>query len=143
MDSLNAWVVKATASPLKERYAGKGHDGPAVVFFRKSVPVLYDGPANEEEILEAVSLFKEPCVRELNDNTFEHQTQAATGATTGDWFVLFVKRDCEECDLLRARWEALACRHKGRINVARVDRAGSGAVTGRRFDVTGVPQAIL
>ena len=24
----------------------------------------------------------------LNDDTFEHLTQAASGATTGDWFVM-------------------------------------------------------
>ncbi len=75
-----------------------------------SFPRPCAGPANEEEILESISLFKEPCVKELNDNTFEHQTQAATGATTGDWFVLFVKDECPECELLRARWEALACK---------------------------------
>lgn len=28
-------------------------------------------------------------VVELNDQNFEHLTQAATGATTGDWFVAF------------------------------------------------------
>ena len=26
----------------------------------------------------------------LNDGNFEHLTQAATGATTGDWFVLML-----------------------------------------------------
>lgn len=31
---------------------------------------------------------KEPAVKELTDETFEHLTQAATGATTGDWFVM-------------------------------------------------------
>jgi hypothetical protein len=27
-------------------------------------------------------------VIELNDDNFEHDTQAASGATTGDWFIL-------------------------------------------------------
>ena len=31
---------------------------------------------------------------ELNDETFEHETQAATGATTGDWFVMFYAPWC-------------------------------------------------
>lgn len=31
---------------------------------------------------------KEPVVKELTDDTFEHLTQAASGATTGDWFVM-------------------------------------------------------
>jgi len=28
-------------------------------------------------------------VQNLNDNNFEHMTQASTGSTTGDWFVVF------------------------------------------------------
>jgi len=143
VDSLNAWVVRAEEnSPMKAQVAS-WQAGPAVVFFRKQVPVLYEGPADEELILESISLFKEPCVRDLNDDTFEHQTQAATGATTGDWFVLFVRDDCEECQAVRASWESLACKFKGRINVARVNRASTGAVTGRRFNVAQVPSAVL
>lgn len=35
---------------------------------------------------------KDPLVKELADDSFEHLTQAATGATTGDWLVmLYVK----------------------------------------------------
>jgi len=34
----------------------------------------------------------------LNDETFEHDTQASTGATTGDWIVLFCdKTKYAEC----------------------------------------------
>ena len=119
--------------------------GPVVVFFRNSNPVIYDGPANEEEILETLAAFKEPCTKSLNDNTFEHQTQAATGATTGDWFVLFTKEECEDCDRLKAKLETVACRFKGRANVAVVDRAGLGQVTGRRFGVSlsKMPEIIL
>ncbi len=83
VDSLNAWVVKAVDSKLKDKYSP--NPGPTVIFFRQQTPILYDGPANEDEILETLSLFKEPCVRELSDANFEHLTQASTGATTGDW----------------------------------------------------------
>jgi hypothetical protein len=31
---------------------------------------------------------REKITRDLNDFNFEHDTQAASGATTGDWFVL-------------------------------------------------------
>ena len=31
---------------------------------------------------------KDPAVNHLNDDSFEHLTQAASGATTGDWFVM-------------------------------------------------------
>ena len=45
------------------------------------------GPANEEVLLDTLIRMKEPGVKELTDSTFEHLTQAATGATTGDWLV--------------------------------------------------------
>lgn len=46
------------------------------------------GEPNDDLILHTFMENKEPCVRELNDDNFEHLTQAATGATTGDWFIL-------------------------------------------------------
>ena len=45
------------------------------------------GEPNDELMLHTFLENKEPCVRELNDDNFEHLTQAATGATTGDWFI--------------------------------------------------------
>ena len=30
-----------------------------------------------------------PVAYELNDDNFEHTTQATTGSTTGDWLILF------------------------------------------------------
>ncbi|KAG0576269.1 hypothetical protein KC19_5G067900 [Ceratodon purpureus] len=35
----------------------------------------------------------------FTDRNFEHDTQAATGQTTGAWLVLFVDRRCERCTL--------------------------------------------
>ena len=49
------------------------------------------GPANDEEMLETLLAYKEPCVKDLTDTSFEHLTQASTGATTGDWLILFYK----------------------------------------------------
>lgn len=46
------------------------------------------GPLNDEEILHTFLNNKEPIVKELTDETFEHLTQASSGATTGDWFVM-------------------------------------------------------
>lgn len=46
------------------------------------------GPINDELILHTFSNNKEPTVKELTDETFEHLTQASSGATTGDWFVM-------------------------------------------------------
>jgi len=43
----------------------------------------------------------------LTDQTFEHQTQASTGATTGSWLVLFGVPDCKSCDTLKPLLEEL------------------------------------
>ena len=51
--------------------------------------------------------------------------------------------ECEECQLLKARLETIACKNKGRINVARVNKGTTGAVTGRRFEVGAVPALVL
>ena len=55
-----------------------------------------------------------------------------------------VHRDeCSECSSHRAVLESLACKQKGRMNVARINKGSTGAVTGRRFDVFDVPEYIL
>ena len=41
-----------------------------------------------EQVIEWMSRVKTMSVRSLTDATFEHDTQAASGATTGDWFIL-------------------------------------------------------
>lgn len=46
------------------------------------------GPVDEEHITQTFNDNKEPIARELSDDNFEHLTQASTGATTGDWFVM-------------------------------------------------------
>ena len=93
--------------------------------------------------MEAISGYKDPCVKDLTDVNFEHLTQASTGATTGDWFVYFYKEDCEGCRYLDAIIETLGCKHKGRMNVAKMDKGDSGAVTARRFAVQATPSFIL
>ncbi|XP_057656515.1 thioredoxin domain-containing protein [Diorhabda carinulata] len=141
VETLNAWVVKVEDSQLSRLYSPDKE--PILVFFRHGIPLLYDGPVNDEYILHTFTTNKEPLSKELTDNTFEHLTQASTGATTGDWFVMFYSTDCVECSRLQARWEAVGAYIKSRINIARVNKGGSGAVTGRRFDVTTVPAFIL
>ncbi|CAH1100544.1 unnamed protein product [Psylliodes chrysocephalus] len=141
VETLNAWVVKVEDSQMTRLYSPEKE--PQLVFFRHGIPLLYNGPLNDELILHTLTTNKEPVSKELTDNTFEHLTQAATGATTGDWFVLFYTPDCVDCTRLQARWEAVGAKIKSRVNIARVNKAGNGAVTARRFDVTGVPSFIL
>jgi len=59
---------------------------------------------------------------ELTDENFEHDTQSATGGTTGDWLVLFCEpnrfRVCKE---IMPMWAELSALLAGRVNVAQVD----------------------
>ncbi|XP_063226636.1 thioredoxin domain-containing protein [Bacillus rossius redtenbacheri] len=141
VDALNAWVVKAVGSQLVRAYNPSKE--PALVFLRHGVPLIYDGPLNDELILHTFVDNKEPTVRELSDSDFEHLTQASSGATTGDWFVMFYGNDCVDCQRLQARWEAVGAKLKTRLNVARVNKQTTGAATGRRFGVRSVPAFIL
>ncbi|XP_008560921.1 protein disulfide-isomerase A4 [Microplitis demolitor] len=141
VDSLSAWVVKVSGSYLRKLYTP--YKEPALVFFRNSVPLLYDGPLDDKEIYDTFVHNKEPIVKELTDETFEHLTQASSGATTGDWFVMFYSDSCVECQRLGARWEAVGAKIKRRINTARVNKHTTGAATARRFSVFEVPQLIL
>ncbi|KAG5863338.1 hypothetical protein JTB14_000247 [Gonioctena quinquepunctata] len=121
VETLNAWVVKVEDSQMTRLYSPNKE--PVIVFFRH---------AN-----------KDPVTKELTDETFEHLTQVATGATTGDWFVMFYTPECVDCARLQARWEAVGAQLKSRLNIARVNRAYTGAATARRFEVVNVPSFIL
>ncbi|KAJ8880142.1 hypothetical protein PR048_016605 [Dryococelus australis] len=95
------------------------------------------GPLNDDLILHTFVDNKEPTVRELSDDDFEHLTQASSGATT-------VKTsDCVDCRRLQARWEAVGGKVKTRMNVARVNKQTTGAATSRRFDIRSVPAFLL
>ncbi|KAG8315524.1 hypothetical protein J6590_069335 [Homalodisca vitripennis] len=54
-----------------------------------ALPVMLVGSVKDEDLLlHTIVENQEPVVRELSDDTFEHLTQASSGATTGDWFVM-------------------------------------------------------
>lgn len=146
VETINAWVVKIIDTDKESRTIDLINPKaklPQVIFYRKQIPVIYDGPASEDDIHETIMAYKEPCVRDLTDTSFEHLTQAATGATTGDWLIEFFKDECEDCALLRARLETVGCKNRGRLNVAMVNKGTTGAVTGRRFEVGAVPALIF
>lgn len=84
-DNIGAVVVKAHNSHMVNLYDPTKE--PALIYFRRGMPLLYHGEPDGEEILQVFSENREPVVKELSDENFEHLTQAATGATTGDWFV--------------------------------------------------------
>lgn len=80
-----AEVVKVLNSHLVRLY--KPTKEPALVFIRHGIPLLYEGSTVAEEIYQYFDRNRVPIVKELTDDTFEHLTQASTGATTGDWFI--------------------------------------------------------
>ncbi|PHJ20212.1 thioredoxin domain-containing protein [Cystoisospora suis] len=89
-------------------------------------------------VLASAAASSASAVKELTDATFEHDTQASTGATTGDWFVKFYAPWCGHCKAMAAAWEDLAKELKGKINVAKLD-ATSNSITAKRFKIQGFP----
>jgi hypothetical protein len=58
----------------------------------------------------------------LTDETFEHDTQAISGSTTGDWLVLFCEPNrFEECQEIMPMWDEISSLLAGQVNVAFVD----------------------
>ena len=89
-------------------------------------------------------------VVELDEQNFEHLTQAATGATSGDWLVLFCKESVPRCSKVAQNWQRVAVtlassrEAKGlpRINVAQVDTSQSSWLR-KRFGIQSVPVVLL
>ena len=59
--------------------------------------------------------------RELTDKNFEHDTQATTGSTTGDWLVNFCAKSKRECREIEPLWDELTEKLFGRVSVAHMD----------------------
>lgn len=83
---------------------------------------------------------------ELTSTNFEHQTQSATGQTTGKWFVKFYAPWCGHCQMLEPKWEELSSTVSQNhaddgIVVARID-ASKYRDIGTRFGVKGFPTLI-
>lgn len=79
-------------------------------------------------------------VIDLTDVTFEHQTQASTGQTTGKWFVKFYAPWCGHCKTLAPIWEELEGRldPQDGIIVANVDATIETQVA-ERFKIQSYP----
>ncbi|KPU79621.1 uncharacterized protein Dana_GF17881, isoform B [Drosophila ananassae] len=140
-DTLSANVVQAVDSNLVSIYDPSKE--PALVFFRRGIPILYHGEANDDEILDFFNDNLEPAVKELSDDNFEHLTQASTGATTGDWFVFFYSAECTVCQRLYAVWESVGGTLKRKMNIARMNSGGSGISTAKRLGALETPAFIF
>lgn len=98
-ETFDAKILKLENSHLQRLY-DFNKDETALVFIRKGVPLLYSSTAKDshDEIFEFFSENREPIVKELDDSTFEHLTQASTGSTTGDWLIQFYDSQCFDCN---------------------------------------------
>ncbi|XP_071479347.1 dnaJ homolog subfamily C member 10-like [Diadema antillarum] len=96
---------------------------PSVYYVRDHTPILYIGDMNAQAIINWVEVTGKRIHVTLTDETFEHLTQAATGATTGPWLVLFCDVSIQDCSTLLPMWEHIAYRLHSVINVALVDVA--------------------
>jgi len=88
-------------------------------------------------------------VKVLTDSSFEHATQAVTGATTGDWFVEFYAPWCGHCKRLEDTWERLANKlgedkESGDVTpiIAKVDGTIEKGLT-ERFGIGGFPTLLM
>jgi len=87
----------------------------------------------------------------LSEQTFEHTTQAATGQTTGSWFVLFSAPDglpqCPRCEKANSQWEHLAqeqTQHSSFLQFAQVIATAPGSIKlFQRFGVEELPAYLL
>lgn len=75
----------------------------------------------------------------LTSSTFEHTTQVATGATTGDWFVLFHKGSASCCASWLQVWQQLATTVQEssdlQLSIAKVDGEANPDLI-KRFNVS-------
>ncbi|CAM9569872.1 unnamed protein product [Phaeothamnion confervicola] len=105
-----------------------------------SAPIY--GKASEEGSAKVAEVEKEdkpPAeVVILGTANFEHLTQAATGATTGDWFIEFYAPWCGHCKRLEPTWKELANELSTEVNVAKVDVTANRPL-GTRFGIRGFP----
>lgn len=79
----------------------------------------------------------------LTEDTFEHDTQAASGATTGNWFIMFKSEGCGYCREAQPVFEALADEpSEVPVNFAIVDCDASDWVC-NRFEIRNFPTFLL
>ncbi|CAK0872081.1 unnamed protein product [Prorocentrum cordatum] len=87
----------------------------------------------------------------LDVTNFEHDTQASTGATTGDWLVKFFSPKCGTCVEFAPIWEEVATELKEmqvqgmgvHINVAEVELTPGNKELFDRFKVEQLPEIVL
>lgn len=138
-DNLGALVIRLRKTDLRSRYGIK--NVPALVYIRRNKTAVYDGAFEMDSLYSWLQENIEPVTVDLDDQSFEHLTQAASGATTGDWLVIF--HDglcCKNRELLHLENVGIKLRNK--VNVATVNIKNSPDTT-ERFRIRKCPTIIF
>ncbi|GIX93689.1 thioredoxin domain-containing protein [Caerostris extrusa] len=138
-DSLGLLVVRLKDPILKARYGIK--KVPALAYIRDNKTALYDGKFELETLYSWLQDNRQPSTVDLDDSSFEHLTQAASGATTGDWLVMFHDGTCcKNREMIKLENAGIKLRNK--VNVASVNTL-LAPETAERFNVNTCPHIIL
>lgn len=138
-DNLGIFVVRLKKPDLRSRYGVK--KVPTLVYIRKNKTAIYDGAFELESVYSWLQENIEPLTVDLDDQSFEHLTQAATGATTGDWLVIFHDGSCcRNGELLHIENAGIKLRNK--VNVASVN-VETAPETAERFRIRQCPAIIF
>lgn len=112
------------------------HTFPALVYYRRRNPILYDGDFTDSEVvLRWVRAHSEVATADLDDDDFEDRTDSATpneGAL--DWFVMFYNSKEASCNAYVPVWEAVAHKLRGLVHIGKLDISESDDVA-ERFKV--------
>ncbi|KAF8796393.1 uncharacterized protein LOC129981176 [Argiope bruennichi] len=138
-DHLGLTVVRIKDPKLKARYGIK--KVPALAYIRNNKTALYDGEFEYDTLYLWLQENRQPSTVDLDDTSFEHLTQAATGATTGDWLVIFHNGVCcKKRELIHLENVGIKLRNK--VNVASVN-TDKAPETADRFKITTCPEIIF
>ncbi|RXG56311.1 putative pyruvate dehydrogenase E1 component subunit alpha, mitochondrial [Armadillidium vulgare] len=140
VEDTGGWVVRSYSPSYFKELELKDS---TILFMREQRPLIYSGDSqNAENLLSYFLSNKISAVHNLTDDDFEHKTQAGTGATTGDWLVMFIRKNSEDYSHHFYIAEQVSVNLKGRMNVGIVEKE-FGPVTSRRFGVKYFPSYIL
>ncbi|XP_056002765.1 thioredoxin domain-containing protein-like isoform X2 [Ostrea edulis] len=128
-------VLKVTCSDQTLAVSVGVNSFPRLILYRSQVPVLYDGELTAPAIQVWIEQAREVNLQSLDDTSFEHLTQASTGATTGVWLVIFYKDSCKE-KLPAIEGTGVLVRQK--MNVAQVN-IDESPETAKRFNIKDCP----
>ncbi|CAF2126379.1 unnamed protein product [Rotaria magnacalcarata] len=139
--SANIQFAISTNITIAEKYFNIYGSLPKLCFLRNGFPVIYSGLlSNMDSLQEWLSEARERLTHVLDDKSFEHDTQASTGSTTGDWFILFKKTN--DSRSLLPIWEATALQLRNRAIFAYVN-VDTNPIIQKRFHLFYLPIFIL